>query len=80
MRLIHGLGGLWLNRWNRLGRGRCRIGRFLVIVHGFAKALDRLADVSAEVFQLLGAEHQYDNNQNDDPVFPVKNAHVAAPL
>ncbi|MNY62942.1 hypothetical protein D3C86_1998350 [compost metagenome] len=78
MRLVYR--GLRLDRWHRLGRGRSRIGRLFVVVHGFLEALDRLADVGAEVFQFLGAEYQYDNNQDDDPVFPVKNAHVAAPL
>src|SRR5689334_12306951 len=78
VRLVHR--GLRLYRRNRLGRGRVRVGRFFVVVHGFLETLDRLADVSAEVFQFLGAEYQYHDNQNDDPVFPVKNAHAAAPL
>src|SRR5450830_78373 len=63
--------------WRRVSGG---VGRLFVVVHGLAKALDRLAHVGAEVFQFLGAKYQNDHHQNDDPVFPVKNAHAAIPL
>eukprot|EP01133_Synstelium_polycarpum_P006032 gene6033-6994_t len=49
---------------------------FFFITHGFAKPLDRLTDIGTQGLEFLGAENQYDHHQNDDPVFPVKNAHV----
>src|SRR5690606_35672904 len=51
--------------------------RLFVVIHGFAKALDRFANVAAQTFEFLGAEYQYHDNQDDDPVFPVKNTHEA---
>src|SRR5471030_3179369 len=65
--------GAVVDHLRRRGGRRCRSGggrRRLVIVtaHAILEALDGLADVGTHVADFLGAEHQHDDDQQDQPV------------
>ena len=55
VRLVQRRSGVGLRRSSGLCRRNHRLGRLFVVVHGFAKALDRFADVGAQVLEFLGA-------------------------
>src|SRR5690606_30785859 len=60
--------------------GLLRLGRLVVVaVHGLAEALDGFAQVGAQVLEAFGAEYQNHHDQDDDPVFPIENAHAISP-
>src|SRR5262249_38976732 len=65
----------------RLRLGRRRIGLELrlcvAVLHALAEALDRRADVLADVAEALGAENQRDNDQHDEPVPDAETTHDA---
>src|SRR5690606_4555381 len=65
--LLRGLCGLRLLRL---------LGGAVLGIHGLAEALDGLAQIGTQVFQALGAEYQDDYDQDNQPVFPVENAHA----
>src|SRR5690606_23570896 len=48
-------------------------------VHALAEALDGQANVFADVAQALGAEHQRDDHQHDQPMPDAESTHDGSP-
>src|SRR6478672_6835667 len=70
--------GALVDRRRRAGHlacGRHRRFRRGAVSHAVLEALDGTAEIGAHVLQLLGAKHQHDDQQNDQPMPDGKRTH-----
>src|SRR5689334_6826205 len=63
-----------LRRRRRIGRAR------RAVADAVLEALDRAAEVAADVLQLLGAEDQHDDQEHDQPVPDAERTHGGSPM
>src|SRR5881296_2580088 len=56
-------------------RHRRVLGRLRAALHAVLEALDRGAQIAADVLQLLGAEDQHDDQQHDQPMPDAETTH-----
>src|SRR5512134_1179064 len=59
-----------------LGRARRGVGLLVGALHPFLEALDRAAEILPDVAQLLRAEDEHDDQQDDQPMPDAQRAHL----